>query len=75
MLLRLTLIEEEERKDALEISKIQNAIMRGEIKEQDGWDRIEEIQWRTQTRFALMMDWRSLESYNTYKNDSLWNNS
>jgi hypothetical protein len=44
MLLRLTLIEEEERKDALEISKIQNAIMRGEIKEQDGWDRIEEIQ-------------------------------
>lgn len=75
MLLRLTLIEEEERKDALEISKIQNAIMRGEIKEQDGWDRIEEIQWRTQTRFALMMDLRSLESYNTYKNDSLWNNS
>lgn len=69
MLLRLTLIEEEERKDALEISKIQNAIMRGEIKEQDGWDRIEEIQWRTQTRFALMMDGRALESYNTYKNE------
>lgn len=67
MLLRLTLIEEEERKDALEISKIQNAIMRGEIKEQDGWDRIEEIQWRTQTRFAILMDWRALESYKTYK--------
>lgn len=67
MLLRLAFIEEEERKDALEISKIQNAIMRGEIKEQDGWDRIEEIQWRTQTRFALMMDWRALESYNAYK--------
>jgi len=69
MLLRVSLLEEEERKDALEIWKIQNAIMRGEIKEQDWWDRIEEIQWRTQTRFAILMDWRALESYKTYKNE------
>lgn len=38
MLLRLTLIEEEERKDALEIAKIQDAIMRREIPEQEWWD-------------------------------------
>lgn len=44
MLLRLSLLEEEEKKDALEIKKIQDAIMRREINEQDGWDEIEEIQ-------------------------------
>lgn len=54
-------------REELEMQKLRDAHMRGEISEYEAWEAIENIRARTQTRFNLALDERINRSYHLYK--------
>ena len=53
----------------MEISKLQRQRDTGEITEDEFEDKYNAVMDRERFRFFAILDWRSLEAYNTYKNE------
>jgi len=66
MLLRQALLEEEEHQAQRNIAKLQRERDSWAITDQDYEDKYEAIMDSLRLRFAILMDWRALEAYNTY---------
>ena len=58
-----------------EISKLQRQRDTGEISDDDYDEKYNAVMDRERFRFFAILDWRALESYNTYKNESPRNNN
>lgn len=75
MLLRQSLLEEDELRAKRTIEKLQRDVQTWVITNWEYEEKYESVMDWLRLRFMILLDGRSLEAYNTYKNETQWSNS
>lgn len=75
MLLRQSLLEEDELRAKRTIEKLQRDVQTWVITNWEYEEKYEAVMDWLRLRFMILLDGRSLEAYNTYKNATQWGNN
>lgn len=75
MLLRQSLLEEDELRAKRTIEKLQRDVQTWAITNWEYEEKYEAVMDWLRLRFMILLDGRSLEAYNTYKNATQWGNN
>lgn len=75
MLLRQTLLDEDELRAKRTIEKLQRDVQTWAITNWEYEEKYEAVMDWLRLRFMILLDGRSLEAYNAYKNETQWSNS